>query len=104
MNKKEILLGLVVAVFLALLFSPFASQSPDGLERVAQDKGFLEKGEVKPAVTSPVPGYAWPGIKNEKLATSVAGAVGTLVVFGIGYGIATLLKKRKDLKDETRLY
>ena len=60
-----------------------------------RDKGFLEKGEVEPAVTSPVPDYAWPGIKDEGLATSAAGMAGTLVTFGFGLGFGILLKKRR---------
>ena len=95
MNKKDILFGLLAALLLALVLSPFASSFPDGLERIAQDKGFLEKGEGQPAMAAPVPGYAWPGIKSEKLATSTAGVMGTLLVFGAAYGFAALLK-RKD--------
>jgi cobalt/nickel transport protein len=94
MSKKNIIFGLMIAVFLAVVISPFASSWLDGLEKVAQDKGFLEKGEVEQVVQSPVPDYTWPGIKNEKLATSIAGLVGTLIVFGLGYGIAVLMKKR----------
>ena len=95
MNKKDILFGLTAALFLALALSPFASSSPDGLERVAEDKGFLEKGEVPPAMTAPVPDYAWPGVKSEKLATSAAGVMGTLLVFGAAYGFAALLKRKE---------
>jgi cobalt/nickel transport protein len=94
MNKKDILIGLFIALLLAVILSPFASSFPDGLERVAEDKGFLEKGEVAPAMVSPVPDYAWPGIKSEKLATSVAGVMGTLLVFGAAYGFASLLKRK----------
>lgn len=94
MNKKDILVGLFSALFLAIVISPFASSFPDGLERVAEDKGFLEKGEVAPAVVSPVPDYAWPGIKSERLATSSAGILGTLLVFGAAYGFGALLKKK----------
>ncbi|MDD5355288.1 MAG: PDGLE domain-containing protein [Candidatus Omnitrophica bacterium] len=96
MRKKDIVLGLLAALFLAFVLSPFASPWPDGLERVAEDKGFLEKGEVEPALASPMPDYAWPGIKSERMATSMAGVVGTLIVFGAGYGIAALLKKNEE--------
>lgn len=93
MNKKEIIFALIIAVLLALLISPFASPWPDGLEKVAKEKGFLEKAEPKTALTSSLPDYAWPGAKNEKLATSFAALFGTLLVFAIGYGVAKLLKK-----------
>jgi cobalt/nickel transport protein len=94
MRKKEIFLGLCAALLLAFFFSPFASEQPDGLERAAEDKGFLEKGEVAPALTFPLPDYAWPRLENARLGTSLAGAAGTLIVFASGYGIAALLRKK----------
>ncbi|MBU3911914.1 MAG: PDGLE domain-containing protein [Candidatus Omnitrophica bacterium] len=93
MHKKEILLWLAAALILAFFVSPFAASSPDGLEKVADDKGFLEKGETEPVVSSPVPDYAWPGIKNEGMATGLAGIFGTLVVFGLAYGIGAMTKR-----------
>ena len=94
MSAKEILFSLMIAIILAFVISPFASPWPDGLEKVAEDKGFIEKGEVPPALTSPVPDYAWPGIKNEGLSTGLAGVFGTLIVFCIGYGTAALARRR----------
>lgn len=94
MDKKEILFGLLVAAFLAIALSPFASPWLDGLEKVAEDKGFLEKGEVEPVISAPIPDYAWPGLKSERLATSAAGASGTLIVFGMGYGLACLIRRK----------
>lgn len=93
MNKKDVLLWLITALILAFFMSPFASPSPDGLERVAENKGFLEKGEIRPAFISPVPDYIWPGVDNEGMATGLAGVFGTLIVFGFAYGIGTLLKR-----------
>jgi len=92
-NKKYIFLWLLTALILAFFISPFASSSLDGLEKVAEDKGFLEKGEVRPVLISPVPDYTWPGVKNEATATGLAGIFGTLIVFGISYGIVRLLRK-----------
>ncbi len=97
MNKKEILFGLTVALFLALLISPFASSWPDGLEKVAEDKGFLELGEVEPILSSPIPDYQWPGLNNEGFATASAGLAGVLITFGVVYGVVGLLKKPKTL-------
>lgn len=87
--QKGLLLALLVGTFL----SPFASSKPDGLERVAEDKGFLEKGEGKALVSAPVPDYLLPGISNEKLATAGAGVLGTAAVFAAMYGLAALLGK-----------
>lgn len=94
MSKKEILFGLMVAMVLALILSPFASPWPDGLEKIAGDKGFLEKGEIEPVLASPIPDYAWPALKNEKIATSLAGVFGTLIIFGLGYGMAALIRRK----------
>lgn len=79
------ILALAVAVGLASAASPYASSSPDGLEKVAADQAFLERGERQ---ASPAPDYAFPGVDDLRVATGLSGFVGTLVVFGLGYGIA----------------
>ena len=84
--------GLLIALGLAIL-SPLASSWPDGLERVAEDKGFIEAA-LEP-VLEIIPDYVFPGIENEKLATIAAGLVGTLILFGLSYGVGALLKRRE---------
>ena len=89
--------ALAVAVGLALFLSPFASSSPDGLERVAGDERFGHTAEVRAIQDrSPVPDYAFPGIENERLATAAAGFLGTLAVFALGYGVARVAVRRRD--------
>jgi PDGLE domain len=96
-TKIFIALALAVAVALATFVSPYASANPDGLEKVAGEKGFLENGRLHSLQDdSPIPDYAFPGIDNERLATAVAGFVGTLLVFAAGYGIAALVRRRQD--------
>jgi cobalt/nickel transport protein len=94
MHVKEIAFGLGIALVLALILSPFASPSPDGLERVAEDRGFLHKGEGEPALSSPVPDYLWPGVKSESVATSIAGLGGTLLVFFVAYGLGKAVERK----------
>ena len=73
------ILALAFAVGLATAVSPFASSSPDGLERVAEDKAFIDNGRLAPIQEdSPVPDYAFPGVENERVATGLAGFLGTL--------------------------
>ena len=43
-TQTIILVGLAVSAILAVFVSQFASNSPDGLEKVAGDKGFLSLG------------------------------------------------------------
>jgi hypothetical protein len=80
------ILALALAVGLATGVSPYASSAPDGLERVADDQAFLDRGEHRDA---PAPDYAFPGVDDPQLATGLAGFAGTLGVFAIGFGIAT---------------
>lgn len=96
MSKKEIIIGLVIASTVAIFLSPLASSWPDGLERVAHDYGFANKKEQGPFLKAPIPNYIFPYLKNEKLATSISGLFGTLIIFAIGFSVALLLKKRKD--------
>lgn len=84
--------GLLIALGLAIL-SPLASPWPDGLERVAEDKGFIEAA-LEPAFEI-IPDYVFPGLGNEALATILAGLVGTLILFGAGYGLGAVLKGQK---------
>ncbi len=92
--------ALALAVGLATAVSPFASSSPDGLEKVAEDKGFLEDGSLAPIQEgSPIPDYAFPGIENERLATGLAGFVGTLGVFAIGYALAFVLRRVRGARE-----
>jgi hypothetical protein len=88
-------LALAVAVGLATAVSPYASASPDGLERVAAEKAFLDQGRVHSLQEqSPIPGYAFPGIDDPRVATGVAGFAGTLGVFALGYGLAYVVRRR----------
>jgi cobalt/nickel transport system permease protein len=91
-----IALALALAVGLATAVSPFASPNPDGLEKVAEQKAFLDQGELAGIQEdSPIPDYAFPGVENERVATGMAGFVGTLAVFAVGLGLAWLVRRRR---------
>ena len=91
MKSKWWYIGLGFALIIACL-SPLASSSPDGLERVAENKGFLDRAWE--ALYTVIPDYVFPGISNESLATIIAGLVCVFILFGLGYGAARLLKSR----------
>ena len=92
MKSKWWLIGLLTCLALACL-SPLASSSPDGLERVAEDKGFINLAEETPFQI--IADYVFPGMENEALATILAGLIGTLILFGMVYALAWLLVLRK---------
>lgn len=87
------IIGLSVSILLAVL-SPLASILPDGLDRFAEDQNFSEKA-VEPAF-SVMPGFSFPGIDNGAVATIIAGLLGTLLLFGLGVGLASILRSRHE--------
>ena len=79
----------IIGYFLALavaLLSPLASSQPDGLERIAEDEGFLGKAEDAPYGV--IADYVLPGIENEALATILAGLIGVTIVYLLVAGLA----------------
>ncbi|MCX5776545.1 MAG: PDGLE domain-containing protein [Candidatus Firestonebacteria bacterium] len=93
--KRIIMSGLAVALILACGISYFASSSPDGLERVAHDKGFLEKSEGKEVFKAPLSDYKLSFVKEDLLSNAAAGLLGTLLVFGLTFALGKLVSKRK---------
>jgi cobalt/nickel transport system permease protein len=91
-GRGWIFAGIVVSLF-AVLLSPLASASPDGLERVAEDMGFLHFGQS--ASYQILPDYTIPFLGETALSTIVAGAVGALVVLGLMIVIGGLLRRKK---------
>lgn len=96
-NQAFVIAGLGVALLVAVLLSPFASPNPDGLDRVAQDHQFDTKAHTD-TVARKLPfhsifnEYAARGVP-EAIATPIAGLVGTLVTFGVAWGIGKLVVK-----------
>ena len=88
MKSRWWLISLVVCLAVAS-FASLASASPDGLERVAEDKGFIDLAQEAPFQL--IADYVFPGIGNEALATILAGIIGTLILFGVVYALAWLL-------------
>jgi cobalt/nickel transport system permease protein len=84
--------GLLLALALAIA-SPLASSNPDGLEWVAQQKGFQDTAQG--SLYQIIPDYVFPGVTNEALATIIAGILGVLIVFGVAAGMAYLRRNRE---------
>jgi hypothetical protein len=92
MKKKWWLIALVLCLMVATI-APLASSSPDGLEKVAEDHGFIGLAGSSPFEV--VADYVFPGVHNEAMATILAGWLGTLLLFGIAYGLAWLITSKK---------
>jgi cobalt/nickel transport system permease protein len=81
--------GLTAALAIALFVAPFASPLPDGLERAAERLGIFESS-THAAASSVVRGYTVPGLGSTPAATAIAGAIGTIVVFLVGFILARI--------------
>ena len=93
--------GLLIASALAFFVSPYASMSPDGLNKVAEDKGFDAAAEEHALDSSPLAGYAVKGIDNQKLSKGLSGIIGVALTFGIGMVIFGVIVRMNDgRKDE----
>lgn len=82
-----ILGGLLVAVVLAFGVSRFASSQPDGLERVAVDKGINAQERDHTLADGPFADYTTSGVDDEGLGTGLAGIVGVAATFGLAGGV-----------------
>ncbi len=91
-GKAIWVVGLGVAILLAI-FSPLASAHPDGLEWVAEQKGFLDAAQGP--LFEVIPDYVFPGITNEAFATILAGIIGVVIVFGVALGVAYMRRSQK---------
>jgi cobalt/nickel transport system permease protein len=84
--------GIGIALGVATL-SPLASPNPDGLERVAEDVGFLDTA-LEPAYKL-LPDYTIPGVENGVISGIIAVMLGTVIVFGLSYFVGRILGARR---------
>lgn len=92
-------IGLTVALLLSGVVSFYASSSPDGLEWVAEQKGFIDAAtEHAASLYSPFVDYQVAGLSDARLSGGLAGIFGTLVVLGVGMGLMWLLGRSKTTK------
>jgi cobalt/nickel transport system permease protein len=103
MDRKSLTLflvgGVIVVLGLAFFVSPYASSSPDGLERVAIDKGFAGSAEEHPLADSPLADYGVQGVEDEKLSTGLSGVIGVAITFGVGmilFGLLRTVRARRE--------
>ena len=88
--------GILVAMVFAVVVSQFAVDNPDGLEKVAEDTGFIESGEEHSLADSIFADYATAGISNESVSLAIAGIVGTVVTLLVVYGLFIAVRERRS--------
>jgi hypothetical protein len=87
------LAGLGTTLVLAAVLSSFASDEPDGLERVAADQGFLAEADEHDLAGSPLADYQLE-VGDDRVSTGAAGAAGVVVTLSVGGGLLWGLRRR----------
>jgi cobalt/nickel transport system permease protein/cobalt/nickel transport protein len=98
-DRRNVLLfivgGLIVALGLAFFVSPFASSSPDGLNKVAAEEGFSDAEGEHATAEGPLAGYGVEGVDDDSLSTSLAGIIGVAITFGVAMILFGLIRSRR---------
>jgi cobalt/nickel transport protein len=79
---------LILVCFAVLV--PFASNAPDGLEKVAETFGIEEH---EPVWNGLMPDYTLPTIDNPYVSTLLAGTFGVFLVLGVALMLGTAMTK-----------
>lgn len=102
-TKIFLVAGLLIGLALAVFLSPFASGSPDGLEKVAEEEGFADTATDHQFGDSPLADYSVDGVDEGNVSTGASGLIGVLLTFGVGlavFGVTRVL--RNDDGTDTR--
>ncbi len=94
---------LAVSLMLAGLVAAYASSSPDGLERVAADVGFLDRARASLTAASPLRDYAVSGVGDARLAVGLAGVAGVLVTVLLARSLVGAARLRRASPEQLPL-
>lgn len=83
---------LIVAIIagITVILLPFASDLPDGLERVAETLGLASR--ERPILTPPLGNYSLPG-RERFIGMLIATIIGTILVTALAYWLAWMVKR-----------
>ena len=84
--------GLAIAALVVVVAAYLASGDPDGLERVAEETGFLGAGEDSPFTI--IADYVFPGMDGP-MATILAGLLGVAAVYVLVWLAGKALARRR---------
>ncbi|MFE7628151.1 energy-coupling factor ABC transporter permease [Streptomyces sp. NPDC057509] len=92
--------GLITALVLAGFVSYYASANPDGLEKVATDKGIDKEAKEHAAKDSPLADYGVKDVSNARLSGGLAGVIGVGVTLVAGSGAFYVVSRRRRNDDD----
>ncbi|GGD99576.1 PDGLE domain-containing protein [Paenibacillus nasutitermitis] len=90
MSRTKWAVILAVTLIAAGLLAPWASSSPDGLNRVAEDHGFSHlEGSINK--WAPLPDYEWTGLSSS--VVKVGGLIGVVIMIVALWGFSRALTR-----------
>ena len=92
--------GVALVIGIVLLLAPWTSSHPDGLERVAIDKGFAESSTAHALEDGPLAEYRVHGVEEQRVATALSGLIGVAITFVLVTGLFTLLRRSAARREE----
>lgn len=94
-NRRLLVLGMIGCLLIAGIVSLWASSAPDGLEHVAESKGFLSSEQDSPTSSSPLADYQF-GPSESLASRSAAGVIGVTLTGAVAIGVFLLVSRRRD--------
>jgi cobalt/nickel transport protein len=94
-NRKFYIAGFIVSLFLAGVVSFYASSSPDGLEKVAGEIGFLDTAKDHANSDFALADYGVAGVDNERFSVGLAGTIGVVATGAVAVVLFVALGRKK---------
>ena len=92
-GRRGWVIGIAIAVLVVVVLAPLASSDPDGLERVAEDNGFI--GQAQNIVGGLFGDYGIPGIDDPTVSTILSGLLGIGILLAVVFLVGRVLARRK---------
>lgn len=86
-------IGIAIVAVVVVVLAPLASSDPDGLERVAEDNGFI--AQAQNVVGGLLGDYAIPGIDDPTVSTVLSGLLGVVILLVVVFALGRVLARRK---------
>ncbi|MEV2213794.1 energy-coupling factor ABC transporter permease [Streptomyces sp. NPDC050997] len=94
-HRKLWITGLVSSLVLAGFVSFYASANPDGLEKIAADKGIDKQTKEHANADSPLADYGVKDIEDARLSGGLAGVIGVGVTVVAGSAVFWTVRRRR---------
>ncbi|MET9459633.1 energy-coupling factor ABC transporter permease [Streptomyces canus] len=94
-HRKVWITGLATSLVLAGFVSFYASADPDGLEKVAADKGIDARTEKHATADSPLADYGVKDVEDARLSGGLAGVIGVGATVVAGSTVFWVVRRRR---------